>query len=352
MNLVLALQADATAAPQANPTAVADAAAAVTSALPGTAQAAPAVLEHGAGASDWLSQASGFAPAVDDEFLLLAWFAIFLAIVIAGTFALLSWRGSRAQDGEAALPRSMISWAALSAFVLVAVFYVQGARLSADMQVAPRGALPIKVGLDEKGFQFTYPNGYVTAELHLPVDRAVRFAFQGASEPYTFAVPAFRLQVAVPLGARREAWVFPSAAGEYDLRSTAVAADPTRVLAATATVHAEGGFEKWYQDISGPPLDLPPLELGQRSYQMRGCTQCHSIDGTKVIGPSFQGFLAREHRMKDGSVVPPTDEYIKESLLDPQAKVVEGFEPVMPSFRGRLHELEIAGLAAYIKSLQ
>ena len=242
------------------------------------------------------------------------------------------------------------------------------------MEVAPRNALPIKVALGEQGFTFTYPNGYATGELHLPLDRAVRFVFAGASEPYSFSLPELRLSVSVPIATARNAWVQPTLAGEYTARSTTPLARPRRVASATpaapaapasaqplasfaapsavAIVHPAGGYEKWYQDISGPPLDLPPLELGQRSYQMRGCTQCHTVDGTKSVGPSFLGFATREHRMKDGSVVDPSDDYVKESLLDPQAKVVEGFEPVMPSFRGRLHELEIAGLAAYIKSLQ
>jgi cytochrome c oxidase subunit 2 len=337
MSALLALQA---AAPQA-PAAAAPAAAAPTAeALAGTT--APA---------EFLPQASSFAPPVDDAFLVLLWFATFLSIVIAGAFALLSWRGSEEAD-RPLLPRSSTRWAAVSAILLVAAFFVQGTRVRADMDVVPRGALPIRVAVQDGAFVFAYPNGYATGELHLPLGRPVRFVFDGAAEPYTFSAPAFRLQVAVPIGTRREAWVQATLAGEYTVRSTRTALKAGPALSAQSVVHDEGGFDKWYQDISGPPLDLPPLELGQRSYQMRGCTQCHSIDGSPLIGPSFKGFLAREHRMQDGAVVEPTDAYVAESLLDPQARIVEGFEPVMPSFRGRLHELEVAGLAAYIKSLQ
>ncbi len=149
----------------------------------------------------------------------------------------------------------------------------------------------------------------------------------------------------------RTAWVQATLAGEYPARSIV---RPTAVkpeLSSTIVVHPEAAFDKWYQDVSGPPLDLPPVELGQRSYQMRGCTQCHTTDGSKLVGPSFKGFLAREHRLSDGTVVEPSDAYITESILDPTAKVIQGFEPVMPSFKGRLHELEVAGLVAYIKSL-
>lgn len=300
--------------------------------------------------SEALPQASSFAASVDGSLLVILWFAIFLSILVAGCFALIALM--RRNGAIAASSRAVPIWTALSACVLVAFFFVHGARVWADMQVIPRGALPIRVALEEQGFTFTYPNGQAQKELHLPLDRAVKLTFLGSTEPYGFAIPAFRLQVSVPAGTRKEAWVLPTVAGEYEARSHVDTLRPQGAPTADAVVHAEGAYEKWYQDISGPPLDLPPLELGQRSYQMRGCTQCHTIDGNKLVGPSFKGFSSREHRLVDGTVVAPTAEYIRESLLEPQAKVLEGFEPVMPSFKGRLHELELAGLAAYIQSLQ
>ncbi len=314
-----------------------------------TPAAEPAVVEA---VEELLPQASSFAASVDNSFVLILWFAVFLVILVAGSFALILLRRAATRSGSGEAPRSLYRWTAVGAFLLVSTFFVQGARVWADMQVVPRGALPIQVALEEKGWSFTYPNGFVSNELHLPLGRAVKFMLQGGLEPYTFAIPAFRLQAQVAVGEKREAWVQPTLPGEYTLRSTALSARKPDLLVAQTIVHKEGGYEKWYQDISGPPLDLPPIELGQRSYQMRGCTQCHTIDGSKLIGPSFKGFLAREHRMVGGVLVEATDEYIKESVIDPTAKVVEGFDPVMPSFKGRLHELEIAGLVAYIKSLQ
>ncbi len=301
---------------------------------------------------DLLPQASTFAVPVDRTFQLAAWFAVFLGVLAAG-LALLVFAGARATDANRGALRRWLQLGAASAFLLIAVFFVQGALVWADLQVIPRGAFPIQVALEEKGWSFTYPNGYATNELHLPIDRPVRFMFKSAPRAnYTFAVPAFRLQVPVALGQDREAWVQPTLAGEFDLRSTVRPARAGVDAGVKALVHPEGGFDKWYQDISGPDLTLPPLELGQKSYQMRGCTQCHTVDGAKLVGPSFKGFLERQHKLKDGTVVEPTDDYIKESLLDPTAKVIEGFEPVMPSFRGRLQDVEIAGLAAYIKSLK
>lgn len=303
-----------------------------------------------------LPSASTFAPAVDQVFLLAAWFAVFLVVLASGAMLLVLFG---ARPGAAASvatlgggARRVVQSGVLISVLLVAGFLVHGAWTWADLQVIPRGALPIQVALGDKGWSFTYPNGYVATELHLPIDRPVKLRFQAAREPYTFSVPAFRLQVPVAQGAKRDAWVEPTLAGEFDVRSTLRPASVLGFATAQAVVHAEGGYDKWYQDISGPPLNLPPIELGQRSYQMRGCTQCHTVDGNKLVGPSFKGFLAREHKLTTGAVVEPNDAYIQESIEDPTAKVVAGFEPVMPSFKGRLSEPEIKGLIAYIKSLQ
>ncbi len=302
-----------------------------------------------------LPQASTYAAAVDRSFLLAAWFAVFFAVLVAGALALALF-GPRFDAGARdAKPRPLARWitaAAAAAAVLFALVVVQGSLVWADVQTAPRGASVVQVRLNDGAYSFTYPNGYVANELHLPLDRPIVLALRGGPAPYTFTVPAFRLQAFAATGQDRQAWVQATQAGEFEARSTTFPRATDAAIAANVIVHEAGGFETWYAGISGPPLDLPPIELGARSYQMRGCTQCHSIDGSKLVGPSFKGFLARQHVLSDQSVVEPTDEYIRESLLDPTAKVVAGFEPVMPSFRGRLHDLEIAGLAAYIKSLQ
>lgn len=303
-------------------------------------------------AAELLPQASSFAAGVDRSFQLALWFCVFFYVLLVGGLLALLLVRRTSDAAPQRLPRWFFGTGAGLAALLFAAFFVQGAHVWADMQVIPRGALMIRVARSETGWSFTYPNGFVSEELHLPLDAPVKFALAAANEPYTLSIPAFRLQLPVALGQDREAWVQPTLAGEFVLRTTRLPVRDAAHLDALAIVHEQGGFEKWYQGISGPPLDLPPIELGQRSYQMRGCTQCHSIDGSKLVGPSFAGFAAREHVMNDGAVVEADDAYIKESVLDPQAKVLQGFEPVMPSFRGRVSDLEIAGLAAYIKSLK
>lgn len=301
--------------------------------------------------SDRLVQASTYAGDVDRSLEFVAWFAVFTTVVVAGGLVLLALARRDGAPTSSATTRRIVRGTIAAAFLLAAFFFVHGTLVWADLQVPPRGALAIRVAVGEKGFAFTYPNNVVVNELHLPIDRPVRLLLRGDAAPYTFAVPEFRLQVPVAVRTDASAWVEPTVAGEYTVRSGVRPRASANELAATVVVHADAGFDTWYQGVSGPNLDLPPVELGRASFQMRGCTQCHTIDGTKLVGPSFKGFRARERRLKDGTPIVADDAYIVESILDPQAKVLDGFEPVMPSFKGRLHEKEIAGLVAFIQSM-
>ncbi|MGC8916507.1 MAG: c-type cytochrome [Thermoanaerobaculum sp.] len=96
---------------------------------------------------------------------------------------------------------------------------------------------------------------------------------------------------------------------------------------------------------------LAPAEAGRRLYQSRGCSQCHSVDGSGAIGPTFKGLFGHDVVLKGGTKAVADENYIRESVLEPMAKIVAGFEPVMPTYKGRLKDQEITALIEYIKSL-
>src|SRR5690606_35085832 len=92
-------------------------------------------------------------------------------------------------------------------------------------------------------------------------------------------------------------------------------------------------------------------EQGSRIYESRGCAQCHSIDGSAGTGPSFLGIFGEQHQLADGSSVVVDENYIRESILEPQAKVRAGFNPVMPTFQGKLSDRQIDALINWVKTL-
>ena len=94
------------------------------------------------------------------------------------------------------------------------------------------------------------------------------------------------------------------------------------------------------------------VDAGAELYRSKACVTCHSIDGTPGVAPSFKGRFGKEEKMADGSEVLIDENYIRESILQPQSKVVMGFQPVMPTFQGVLKDRQIDALIAYIKSLK
>jgi cytochrome c oxidase subunit 2 len=113
-------------------------------------------------------------------------------------------------------------------------------------------------------------------------------------------------------------------------------------------VHEPGEYEAWVNKTE----DLPPVELGEKLYAMQGCKACHSVDGSASIGPSWKGSWGKERKLENGSSVLFDENYVRESVNNPTAKVAAGFVPSMPTYQGKLSDKDINGIVEYIKSLK
>jgi len=114
--------------------------------------------------------------------------------------------------------------------------------------------------------------------------------------------------------------------------------------------HEEADFQAWLKEAGEKMDSMPPMELGEKMYNQQGCAGCHSLDGSAKTGPSWKGVFGKMEAMSDGSTVMVDENYIKQSILEPQAQMVKGFPPAMPTFKGKLSDKKIAGLIAFIKA--
>ena len=96
---------------------------------------------------------------------------------------------------------------------------------------------------------------------------------------------------------------------------------------------------------------MSPVDAGRKLFQVQGCAQCHSVDGSARIGPTLHSGFGTSHVLADGEHVLADENYLRRSILEPAADVVAGFEPVMPTYQGRLSEGELTALVEYLKSL-
>lgn len=132
------------------------------------------------------------------------------------------------------------------------------------------------------------------------------------------------------------------------IRQTTIAIFCSMILILTACSSNESDSTKNSTDSPSPEL----IEQGEQLYLSLGCAQCHTRDGKRLLAPTFKGLYGKPENLENGATVIVDDEYIKESILEPEAKIVAGFQPMHPPLIWDLDETKLNALVAFIKSLK
>lgn len=248
-----------------------------------------------------------------------------------------------------------LTWSILPGFLLAFMFF-EGFFGYIDLRTAPEDASDneIRVNAKKWSWLFTYPkfDGYATNELHVEVGTPYKMTMTSEDVIHSFFVPVFRVKQDVVPGRYSTAWFTPTVPGEYTLFCTEYCGKDHSNMLAKVVVYPQGELKESLGKLIEKEEKLtPPLERGQKLYTRRGCAQCHSIDGTAKVGPTFKGTFGTEQKLADGTTITVEDNYIRESILEPNAKVRGGFRPQMPSFKGQLKDSQIEDLILFIKSL-
>lgn len=227
---------------------------------------------------------------------------------------------------------------------------------------APPDSIVIKATGQMWLWTFEYPGGKESGTLTIPYKRPVKIVLTSRDVIHSFYIPAFRVKQDVVPGADKTLWFIPDEIGTYDLFCTEYCGAGHSGMLAKSVVVSEKDYEAWLRDekeAKAAPAAGPEGEKaapdGKALYQSKGCSACHSIDGSRLIGPSFKGLYGKKERVVTGAQereVVVDDEYIKKSELEPGADVVAGFSPIMPSQKGVLKDAEIKALIEFIKTLK
>jgi len=296
--------------------------------------------------------------AVDPLFYFLLWLSVFFFVLIAVLMVLFVVRYRHRpghEPGESAKHNTAleITWSGIPLVLVIGIFYF-GFTGYMEMRLPPREAYEIRVVAQKWTWIFKYPNGTVSEELHVPVSQAVRLVMESKDVIHSLAIPDFRVKMDVVPGRYTKTWfqAEPEAVGQHLLLCTEYCGTGHSDMAATVVVHEPGGFEKWLADADKFMEGLEADERGQILYRRHGCQGCHSTDRTAKTGPSFQGIYGKTHSFSNASPAEVNEEYIRESILDPSAKVREGYTDKMNSYKGQLTDDEIWDLIEFIKSLK
>jgi len=312
------------------------------------------------------SQASSTAARVDDLFYFIFYVSLFafIAIIVATILFSIKYRRTRVglepEDSPHHSTRIEIVWSVIPSLFMVAMFWY-GFKDFVDRRNPPADAYQISAVGQKWSWTFNYPNGAVTnggnpaiddgEGLVVPLGQAVVMRLESTDVLHSFFVPAFRVkQDAVP-GRYGYVWFEATELGTFPLYCAEYCGTKHSRMLATVTVKSQQDFDAWVLKAADDS-DLPPAERGKKLFSVKGCIACHNTQGVRGIGPALNGVYGKQETLMGGATVMVDDNYIRESLLDPQAKIVDtyGASP-MTSFAGQLSDDDISAIIAYLKSL-
>lgn len=308
------------------------------------------------GGDFWLpDRAASGAGQVDSLFYLIFWISLFFFVLIVGLMIIfiLRYRQRKGHEPEESPHHNTaleLTWSLIPLALVIVIFYL-GFKSFLDMSTPPQGAHEIQVTGQKWKWLFTYPNGYVDEELHLPVNEPVNLVLTSEDVIHSLFIPAFRIKKDAVPGRYTKTWFEPNQPGQYLVLCAEYCGTGHSDMSAWAVVHPPGEYETWLATAGDFLATLTPVEGGERLYKVLGCGQCHTVDGAPGIGPTFRDLYGTSHALQDGGTVTVDENYVRESLLDPLAKVSAGFQPVMPTFQGKVADREITAIIAYLKTL-
>jgi cytochrome c oxidase subunit 2 len=308
----------------------------------------------------WLpNTGSEVAQSVDHLFMYIMWVS---AICVMGIFAAMfiicyKYRAKDRESNQAALSQVdhsntlEIIWSVAPFFFLVSIF-VWGFKDFVTLRTAPKDAVEIIATGSRWQWAFKYPNGHVDSELHVAKGKNVRILIKSTDVLHSLYIPEFRVKMDAVPGRYTDLWFKPEISGTYPIYCTEYCGKSHSDMLSQVVVHEGDGYDKWVEEAEKLAYEGEPTEVGARMYKKFGCGACHTTDGSQNIGPSFKGVFGKTEQLEGGRSVTVDENYIRKSIEEPQADIVAGFPPQMPSFKGQIKDKGIDGLIAYIKSLK
>ncbi len=309
-----------------------------------------------------VTKASNFVQGVDTAFLVIL--GISFVFLIGLTVVMLIFiykynnkRNPKATQIEGSVKLEII-WTVVPFLLTMLMFYYGWAGWK-PMQKAPKDAMEITVYGRMWNFTFEYDNGKRTDTLFLPKDQPVKLNLVAMDVLHSLYIPAFRVkQDMVPGLENNSMWFEPQKEGTYELYCAEYCGLQHSYMYTYVKVMPETVFSEWLVDttqVAAAAVESPTA-TGKRIMQNIGCFACHSLDGSKLVGPSFKGVWGTERTVKTGKEVRQVmadEEYIKKSIYDPNADLVDGFgKGLMLTYEGQLSEEDIGNIIEYLKTLK
>ncbi len=251
----------------------------------------------------------------------------------------------RAEQIEGSTPLEL-TWSIIP-FIVFMVIFLWGAVVYFKGRTPPRDSTEVYVVAKQWMWKLEHAEGQREInELHVPVGKDVKLIMTSQDVIHSFYVPAFRMKQDVLPGRYTMTWFRATKPGTYHLFCAEYCGTQHSGMIGSIVVMEPSQYEAWMNGGTTGPLSA----TGEKIFAELGCATCHRND-TQGRGPNLQGVFGKPVLLEDGRTVLADENYVRESILDPGAKVVNGFKPVMPTFQGLVSEEQLNALVAYVKSL-
>jgi cytochrome c oxidase subunit 2 len=305
----------------------------------------------------WLlgTQGSVYAGKVDNVYMFIFWLTVFffLLITVLAIGSVIVWRRKAGRKTPHITDNVTLEliWSVVPLLIVIGLFF-WGAQSYMEGRVAPNEAMEVTVVAKKWQWAFEYPDGTRTLnEVHLPVNKPVRFILTSEDVLHDFYVPSMRVKHDAVPGRYTEVWFTPTVEGEHVITCAEYCGKGHSDMKARLLVDSPAKYAKWVEEGGDEWKTMSAAEYGRYLYQSKGCETCHTLDGSRLAqgGPTWKGVFGKAERATDGKDYKVDENYLRESILNPGAKVVAGYENIMPTFQGLLREREIQALITFIK---
>lgn len=300
------------------------------------------------------SNASNFVEGVDLSFAVILGISVFFLVAITAVMIWFVIRYNRKRNPTPGQVKENykleVVWTVIPTLLVLVMFYY-GWMGYQPMRDFPEDSIEINAVAQMWSWNFEYPNGKISDTLVVPIDKAVTLHLISRDVLHSLYIPAFRIKEDVVPGGKNKMWFIGQELGDYDIFCAEYCGDRHSYMLSKVYVLPEQDYTTWYNDRSAS-AEHPGLQVIKRN----ACMSCHSLDGSKLIGPSFKGIWGKNEIVVTGGEereITVNEDYIKSSIYDPNADVVKGYnQGLMISYKDLISEEEMAAVIEYLKTLK
>ncbi|MDY0103735.1 MAG: cytochrome c oxidase subunit II [Lentimicrobium sp.] len=310
------------------------------------------------------SGASNFVSTTDTAFVVIIGISLIFLVGITATMLWFIYRYNKKRNPVATQIHGSntleVVWTVIPTILVLLMFFYGWAGY-APMRNAPDDAMKVKAVARMWSWSFEYENGIKTDTLYVPVDKAVSLDLISMDVIHSLYIPAFRVKEDMVPGKINKMWFIGQKEGNFELFCTEYCGLSHSYMFTEVSVIPQKDFDQWYAkmaDTTGQAAlaRATPGLKGKQLVQSNGCIACHSIDGSKIIGPSFKGIYGHEVTVmteEKERTITVDDAYIKTSIYEPNADIVQGYtKGMMVSYKEQLTDEDVGEIIEYLKTLK